>query len=219
MKLGKNLNLTFGKTIVRNVPESVVRLYNFKKYADVIELEYEVFESIRGDLYVPNEFDLTPYNHQYPHPANQYFVGNFLSSMLVHLYVMSKRYESYIVCDDDTVFGDLDLKLIKDYLPDDWDIIILGKISPPKYNELGNTEIEPRFTRAKIGYVSGCHCVAINQKFYFTFLLSLLQFQTNKKFGDGMIDDFIKCKQANVYDMLPDITYQERNLLKPYVFE
>jgi hypothetical protein len=220
MKLGENLNLTFGKAIVRNIPESKKRLENFKSSADLINLKYEIFDSIRGDLYVPINYKIKQRTELYPPPSNQYYVGNFLSFLRIHLDVLSKRYSSYIVCDDDTVFNDYNLKDIRGYLPIDWDIIVLGrmnKTAPNKYNE--TVENVPEFVTPSKNDIAGSQCIAINQKCYYIILDYLLSFQNHSKCGDIMLDELSSNKIIKLYLMLPDVTYQERKKLKPYTYE
>lgn len=217
MKLGENLNLTFGNVMVRNVPEAKKRLEHFRIYADKINLNYEVFDGIRGDLYVPIDYQLKQRPHLYPPPGNQYYVGNFLSLLRIHLHAMSKRFPSYIVCDDDTVFVDHNLKLIKNYLPEDWDVVILGSMTynpPSKKDE----EIEPVFNKPDFRQIAGSQCIAINSKCYYRILDYLLNFSIHSKSGDIMLDEMSSKKLIKLYMMFPDISYQERKVLKQYEF-
>jgi hypothetical protein len=217
MKLGENLNLTFGNVIVRNVPEAKKRLEHFRIYADNISLNYEVFDGIRGDLYVPIDYRLKQRPHLYPSPANQYYVGNFLSFLRIHLYAMSKRFSSYIVCDDDTVFVDHNLKLIKNYLPPDWDVVILGSIAN-KSTSKTNDEIDPVFIKPNTPQIAGSQCIAINSKCYYRILEYLLNFSNHSNFGDIMLDEMSSKKIIQLYAMFPDVSYQERKVLKQYEF-
>lgn len=219
MILGKNLNSTFGKVIVRNVPESKKRLDNFERSANSIELEYEVSESIRGDLYIPSDFKIKQRPQLYPTPSNQYYVGNFLSLLRVHLDALSKRYESYIVCDDDTVFHNLRLKYIKDYLPINWDIIVLGRMCNTIFEDYSDREFEPTFITPKITDLAGSQCIAVNKKCYYPMLEHMLSFNEHHRMGDMMLDDLMHHKNIKVYLMLPDITLQDTNSLKPYTLE
>jgi hypothetical protein len=127
---------------------------------------------------------------------------------------MANNYESFITCDDDTIFYNLELEYIKPHLPEHWDIIILGSIEKvyrqdttmPLFEKMSNDPKE----------LAGCHAIAVHNNFYNTYLMEMLKFDTHGRIGDTLIHFFIEAHSINVYRMLPDITYQERNILSPY---
>lgn len=217
MKLGDNLNNSFDNVIVRNISESTKRLDNFKITASNINLKYEIYNSIRGDMYIPSDFVVNP-TKLYPFPANQYIYGNHLSLLNVHLNSMSKRYSSYVVCDDDTEFYDIQLELIKNYLPNDWDVIIMGNMK--KLESIDNEIIyTPTFFKPSVSQIAGSQCAAINSKAYYSILDYMLSYKTHFKTGDAMWDVLSRSNQIKLYMMYPDITHQNRNTLKPYTIE
>jgi hypothetical protein len=130
---------------------------------------------------------------------------------------MSKRFSSYIVCDDDTVFVDHNLKLIKNYLPPDWDVVILGSIAN-KSTSKTNDEIDPVFIKPNTPQIAGSQCIAINSKCYYRILEYLLNFSNHSNFGDIMLDEMSSKKIIQLYAMFPDVSYQERKVLKQYEF-
>lgn len=221
MLLGENLNSTFSNVYVKNVPDAKTRLEHFKFHANNIGLKYEVFKGIRGDAFVPPEYLIKYRPELYPVPYNQYLVGNWASSLSIHLDAISNNYDSYIICDDDTVFKNIELDHIKLNLPEDWDIIILG--------EMNNTSIKERcdsdLTFTKIfndsnleqSVLVGCQCIAISKKFYFKYLLYTLGLDTHARIGDVLLCLMVEHENINLYKMKPDITYQERVHLAPYV--
>lgn len=220
MILGENLNSTFSNVYVKNVPDAKQRLEHFKIHADKIGLQYEVFRGIRGDSFVPENYMIKYRPNMYPVPANQYLVGNWASGLAIHLDAISKNYESYVVCDDDTVFKNVEVDHIKPNLPIDWDMIILGEM-----NTTTNDQSDSAVTFTKIvnnsdleqSVLVGCQCLAINRKFYFKYLLYTLGLDTHGKIGDVLLCLMVEHDDINLYKMKPDITYQERSNLTPYV--
>lgn len=218
MRVGETLNSSFGHCYVKNVVGADKRLANFKISADTIGLDYEVFTGIRGDLYVPFDYDIQPKPSLYPFPSNQYLMGNLFSCMSIHLDAMRHNYPSYVTCDDDTMFYDIDLQELT--LPDDWDVIILGQ---PAWE----TNIQPipqdivyiELTDINHELIAGAHCVAIHRRSYFKLLMSYMKFETHWKIGDGLLHKMAKESKLKLYKLLPDISYQERTLLKPYTIE
>ena len=214
MKLGKNLNSTFSNVYVKNIPRATVRMDLFKQHAEMIELQYETFKAIEGNKYVPDDYEIKYRPELYPIPANKYLVGNCYSGIAILLDAMANNYESFITCDDDTIFYNLELEYIKPHLPEHWDIIILGSIEKvyrqdttmPLFEKMSNDPKE----------LAGCHAIAVHNNFYNTYLMEMLKFDTHGRIGDTLIHFFIEAHSINVYRMLPDITYQERNILSPY---
>jgi hypothetical protein len=218
MTLGQNLNSTFGNVYVKNIPDAKQRLEHFKKSADSIGLQYEVYKGIRGDLFVPPEYNIKYRPNMYPVPANQYLVGNWATTISIHLDAMSDNYESYIICDDDTVFRNMNIEHIKPNLPEDWDIIILGDMIVTNNNteNLMFSKIHNNYD-LESNQLVGCHCIAINKKFYFEYLLHAIGLDTHGKIGDVLLCLLVENTNINLYKMKPDITYQERIGLTPYV--
>ena len=217
MKLGENLNKTFGKVIVKNLREAPKRLNNFKKYADAINLDYEVYDAIYGKMFVPKDYEF--YNCPsgwLKSPDSQYLFGYHLSFIGALMQAISKRQSSFIICDDDTEFLDIDLTFIKDHLPEDWDAIQLGTIQ----NINNNKELSFRKITSPID-IQGSHCVAINWKAYFKILLACFKFNENNdgrqagKIGDGLYHRLAEDGQINFYQMTPDISRQNRTSLIP----
>lgn len=218
LKLGENLNATFGNVYVKNVPEAKQRLDHFKLHADSIGLQYEVFKGIRGDLFVPENYLIKYRPTLYPAPANQYLVGNWASTVAIHLDAMANNYDSYVICDDDTVFKNAQIDFIKPQLPADWDVIILGEMggSSDAGSNAAFVKIENNPNLESTDLV-GCHCIAINKKFYFEYLLHAVGLDTHGKIGDVLLCLLVENTNMNLYKLRPNITYQERTKLTPYV--
>ena len=215
MKLGENLNKTFDCVYLRTLPNAITRRQSFEINANKIGLEYKVMRCINGHDYVPPEYEIKLETQLYPYPANQYFMGNLYSFTYTLLDAMSHGYNSFVCCDDDTIFNELEIDFIKPALPSDWDIIILGRM-----DKLETTQNTITFTLTEDPkQIAGSHCVAINKKFYFKLIHNLLTIGSDGYFGDRLYHHLSFTKEANVYYMLPDITYQERKLLKPYTIE
>jgi hypothetical protein len=218
MILGKNLNTAFEHVYVKNVPDAKQRLEHFQTTAKQIGLEYEVYRGIRGDLFVPEDYSIKYRPECYPVPANQYLVGNWASSVAIHLDAMSNNYESYVICDDDTVFKNIDIDNIQANLPADWDVIVLGDMAT---TEAVGTELT--FSKMQSSYnlegyeLVGCHCIAIHSRFYFKYLQYAIGLDTHGKIGDVLLCLLVENTDINLYKMKPDVTYQERVGLTPYV--
>jgi hypothetical protein len=213
VKLGKIINEAFSHVYVKNIPSAIKRLESFKKSANDIKLKYEVYKSIVGDLYVPKNYQVKYRSGLYPEPYNQYLVGNHLTWLSIHLDAMRNNYDSYVVCDDDTIFYDIDLPSIKDKLPDDWDIIVLGEMEK---TITSNENINFIRTDPKL---AGCQCLAVNKKNYYQILNVMLMFNEIGYTGDTLINYLQGHTISNTYSMYPNITHQERYILKPYTIE
>lgn len=219
MTLGENINNTFGKVYVKNLLDAKQRLNHFKSHADSIGLVYEIFKAIKGDTFVPKNYSIKYRPFFYPTPANQYLVGNWASTLAIHLDAISNNYDSYIICDDDTVFKNIELDYIKPNLPVDWDMIILGEINCNNSHELNSQIYFEKIvnnTNLEQSVLVGCQCMAINKGFYFKLLLYMLGLDTHGKIGDVLMCLMVENNDINLYKLKPDITYQERSILAPY---
>jgi len=214
MKLGENLNSTFSNVYVRNILRATTRLAIFKQHADAIGLNYEVFNAIEGNNYVQEDYRIKYRPELYPTPANKYLVGNCYSGIAVLLDAMANNYESFITCDDDAIFYNLELEYIKPHLPEVWDIIILGDMwkvatqdrTVPIFEKLSDTPT----------YIAGCHVIAVHSRVYNTYLMEMVKFDAHGRIGDALIHMLVQNNKIELYRMLPHITYQERNILPPY---
>lgn len=219
MKLGQNLNTTFGNIYVKNIPDAKQRLEHFKSQADNIGLQYQVYQGVRGDLFVPEDYTITYRPSLYPTPANQYLVGNWASGLAIHLDAISNNYDSYVVCDDDTVFKETELEHIKPNLPLDWDVLVLGEMNTTANTESNsNLMFTPVHNDCNLEQIVlvGCQCIAVNRRFYFKYLQYMLGLDTHGRIGDVLLCLMVEHSDVNLYKMKPDITYQERTKLIPY---
>lgn len=217
MRLGENLNTSFGHVYLKNIPRATKRYESFKNSAEKIGLEYTTFKAIEGHRYVPDEYKIKFRPELYPVPGNKYLVGNCYSGIAIHLDAMANNYESYITCDDDTIFYDLDFECIKPYLPEDWDIIILGtmgQIGPQEPSTAWFSKLDDNPKE-----IAGCSCIAIHSRFYNTFLMEMMMFDVHGRIGDSLVHMLAEQTRINLYRMFPHITYQERTVLKPYTIE
>lgn len=220
MILGKNLNHTFGHVYVKNVAEAKSRLDSFIRTASSIELEYEVFSAIRGDRYVPIDYQIKLEPHLYPVPANQYLAGNCYTTISIILDAMRHRYESIVICDDDTIFYNVNLEYIKNHLPEHWNVINFGSLESVPTPIASENEIVPTIELlTDVKEFSGSHCVAIHESCYYNLLLECCKFDVHGYFGDRLLYQLAEENRLIVHKMKPDITYQERNVLQPYVIE
>lgn len=215
MKLGKNLNSTFSNIYVKNLPRAVKRLEMFEHHAKIIDLRYQVFKGIEGSNYVSDDYQIKHRPELYPPPANKYLVGNCYSGIAILLDAMANNYESFVTCDDDAIFYDLELEYIKPHLPEQWDIIILGSIEKVSSQNATSPAFE-KIPMDELGLIAGCQAIAIHNNFYNTFLMEMLRFDTHGLIGDALIHLFAEKNSVNLYQMLPHVTYQERNILPPY---
>lgn len=214
MILGENLNKTFGPVYLRNLPKAVNRLASFQNTAKRIGLEYTTIKAIDGQEYVPADYLIKHASEDYPYPTNQYLMGNFYSTMYILLDAMSNNYESYVYCDDDTIFNDVDIPYLKPELPDDWDIIILGRLFlNDQYGPLRFISTDDEW------YISGSHCVAVHKRAYYTLMEHYLKMDTDGIFGDRLYQHLVAQNKIKLYVMLPDITHQERTVLTPYTIK
>lgn len=217
MKLGENLNTSFGHVYLKTLPRAIKRYESFKNSAEKIGLEYTPFKAIEGYNFVPDEYEIKYRPELYPVPANKYLVGNCYSGIAILLDAMANNYESYVTCDDDTIFYDLDFECIKPYFPEDWDIIILGTIdtvgpqgpSIAWFSKLDDEPIE----------IAGSSCIAVHSRFYNTFLMEMMAFDIHGRIGDSLIHMLAEQNKVNLYRMFPHLTYQERSKLLPYTIE
>lgn len=214
MNLGKNLNSTFSNVYVKNIPRATTRLGMFKQHADAIGLNYEVFKAIEGNNYVQDDYRIKYRPELYPVPGNKYLVGNCYSGIAILLDAMANNYESFVTCDDDTIFYNLELEYIKPHLPEIWDIIILGVMEKVTSQDRTVPIFEKLFDNPR--YIAGCHAIAVHNRVYNTFLMEMMKFDTHGKIGDAVIHMLVQNNNIELYRMLPHITYQERNILTPY---
>lgn len=214
MQLGKNLNKSFSCVYLRNLPDATKRRSSFEATANSIGLKYKKIKAINGYEYVSENYEIKYEPHLYPYPANQYFMGNVYTFMYVILDAMANNYESIVSCDDDVIFNDVEIDFIKPNLPDNWDIIILGRIDKIEETDTTNSL---RFDYMP-GYkeIAGSQCVAIHRRAYSKLMDELLSINVNGLFGDRLYNHLIEEKKANIYLMYPDVTYQDRETLIPY---
>jgi hypothetical protein len=207
MKIGDYINQNFDHVYVRNLKNANQRLEHFQENANLINLKYEIFTGISGNIFVPQD---------YPRP--QYLTGNNLSLISVILDAMRKNYESIVICDDDSTFYNYEVyeNLHKEFLPADWDIINLGemKYHPNKQNQLDFQNI--KYCPAQI---EGSQAVAYNKKAYFTILNHLFDFEKTGSTGDGLYDRLMAQDRIKGYIIKPNFCYQERARIRQSVFE
>jgi len=223
MKLGKAINEAFSHVYVKNIAESTKRLESFTNSAKTVDLDYEVFKAIRGTDYVFEDYIVKFRPELYPSPHNQYLVGNYCTSLAVHLNAMQNNYDSYVICDDDVVFYDISCESFINKLPPDWDVIVLGDdiFKPQHHGELNLEETHSfTFNRMRNMDIAGCHCVAFNKSIYWTMMqYCFMSFDANGRFGDVTVGDMTYIPNIFVYQISPNICHQERIKLKPYTIE
>lgn len=217
MKVGKALNQAFDNVYVKNLKNARKRLESFKDSASNIQLKYEVVTAINGLEYVPESYTVKYRPELYPVPGNQYLVGNFSTSLYILLDAMSKNYNSFIVCDDDTIFYDLDVPTLCNKLPANWDIIVLGPINDTV--DIRTTKILPDISFTRLindNKLAGCQCIAVNKSCYWACLQEYLSFDQHGRFGDVSHANFTFDKNLHIYLVDQSLCYQERTSLAPY---
>jgi hypothetical protein len=222
MKVGKVLNEAFDHVYVKNIKQATRRLESFKEAAELVALDFEVFEAIQGSKYVPEHYTIKFRPEAYPVPYNQYLVGNYATTLGIHLDAMRHEYNSYVVCDDDTVFNNIHCESFLTKLPPDWDILILGDdIFKAQQNQLDALEVYPvTFTRMQNKDIAGCHCVAYNRSIYWTLMQHcFMNFDSHGRFGDVTVGDMTYNPDIHVYTVAPNLCLQERIKLTPYTVE
>ena len=217
MKLGEALNEAFGHVYVKNLPKATLRERSFKNTANLINLKYELFRAISGNSYVPKDYLIKYRPECYPNPHNQYLAGNFCTSMAILLDAMKNDYDSYVICDDDTVFYNIECESLLPNLPKDWDILILGQMLPVPIDTTQTVSVD--FTRVQTADLPGCHCIVINKKLYWKQLVNYMGFDQHGRFGDVTVGDMSMTDDIKVYYAATNLCYQERELIKPYTID
>lgn len=128
-------------------------------------------------------------------------LGVLMTNLNLVNHAKEMGYQSYLMCEDDVVFGDT-IKNLETYManiPNDWDMIYFGgnhgySTKPKLVNE----------TTLKLHHTVAIHCVAIKSTVY-DVIISILQ-KKNKQ-----VDDLYTLvqKSFNVYCVTPHIAFQK----------
>lgn len=206
--LGNTLNEIFGIAYIKNLKTSTKRRDFIVNECSLIDLKYELFEATDGKLHYDHSFTLQHGRFHLTFPSSAGFMGNQITSHNIITQAIELNAPHIMMLDDDCVFNhtvvikDEVLEQIKQNLPADWDIVILG--------DMHDVDLDDR----SIGYhkcsahyeAAGSHGIAINNK-VFEELQSL--FSETTWLGDGAIGRLIDMGK-NVYKLTPSICRQDR---------
>lgn len=211
MKLGEQLNHLFGKAYIKNLKESQIRRKFITEQCQSINLNFKIIEAING-------MELPDINPQYTiqhgrfhitYPASAGLLGAQRTSLMINEIAIKENLNSYIGIDDDCIFdhalalSESAIIKLKDDLPSDWDVIILGDITGDDISH----QTEVSYVRCLThSWAAGSHGVAIRNTMFHEY------FDSSKAFwGDGIIGNLID-KGKNVYKIFPSICRQNRSL-------
>jgi len=115
--------------------------------------------------------------------------------------------QNFVLLNDDIYwdnyqnFTDIDFLNIKNKLPKNWDIIILGSLST-LYPYNGSVDY------LNSQHFSGCHGIAINNTIYHDYL----KFSYKREYvGDGFVD-WLSKQNKHIYSIIPDICLQDHSI-------
>ncbi len=208
--LGNTLNEIFGTAYIKNLKTSVNRRDSIVSECNAIDLKYELFEATDGKLHYDHDFTLQhgPFHLTFPSSAG--FMGNQITSLNIITHAITSNVSSIMMLDDDCIFNhtvgmqDKVFKQIKQNLPKDWDIVILGDM-----HDIEVDECDINYHKCSIHHeAAGSHGIAINSK-VFKELQSL--FSETEWLGDGAIGRLIDIGK-NVYKLTPSICRQNRSI-------
>jgi len=221
MKVGEWLNNVFFKVIVKNLDLAEKRLENFDRSAKSVNLEYEIYRAINGMKYIPDNINFKNVFWDYKGFDAQYLLGNHISHIGIILHAMSNQFESYVSCDDDCEFSEVEIENIS-HLPNDWDLIILGGF----VTHSASTVDQINFSKINsANEIAGSHCSAVNKNFYYKWFIKACEFVNDIQgkqrevggfVGDTLIHHMWVNNDINVYRTNISLVGQNRTSLIPY---
>jgi hypothetical protein len=217
VKLGNYLNKTFGKAYILNLKSQKERKYLVKKNCDEINLDYKFVDGFDGIKFYKNSLrdflsEKKNFNNtNFEYPVNVRYYASQMSTDVLIMNAINNDIKSFIHLNDDVYWSNYvnftkeNYDQIKNNLPKDWDIVILGNMSTVN-----------RFNPSKgVEYInipdldtSGCHGIAINHTVYHDWLY----YSFKREFiGDWLIKHLI-CQNKKVYIIKPDLCLQNRDI-------
>ena len=211
MTLGSTLYDVFGKAYILNLKRSLDRRLSMEQKCSSIDLRYEFFEAFDGDNFMLPFYTKDGFmnnNQLGAVTTSRYYTAQYALNYIIHRAVNNNT-PSFIFMNDDvyfnnyTSFTDHNFSSIKNSLPDDWDIIILGNMFHTFAYD-GEVRYLPNTT-----HTPGCHALAINHTAYHTIIAESAP--VTNVVGDHL-NDRLREKGMKIYQIHPDICLQDRTI-------
>jgi len=216
MKLGNYLNETFGKAYILNLKSQKERRDSTTKNCDEINLDYKIVYAFDGikfykdnlKTFLSEKKNFNRANFEYP--VNVRYYASQMSTDVLVMNAINDDLKSFIHLNDDvhwSNYADFEKEnydQIKNNLPEDWDIIILGNMHTVNtFNSSKGVE----YTKVNSD-TSGCHGIVINHTVYHDWLY----YSFKREFiGDGLVKYLIS-QNKKVYIIKPDLCLQNRDI-------
>jgi hypothetical protein len=212
MTLGAALYDAFGKTYILNLKRSLDRKLSMEQKCSSINLNYEFFEAFDGDNFKFPFYTKDGYmngNQLGEITTSRYYAAQYALNYIIHR-AINNNIKSFIFMNDDVYFDnyqnftDQNFLDIKNKIPENWDIIVLGHMFPTiPYS--GEVAYAPNTAHTK-----GCQALAINHTAYHD-IISQSAPVTNVV-GDHL-NDKLRSIGKNIYHACPDICLQDRSMV------
>ena len=212
MTLGAALYDAFGKTYILNLKKSLDRKLSMEKKCSLINLNYQFFEAFDGDNFLFPFYTKGGYmNHNQlgEITTSRYYAAQYALNYIIHR-AINNNVKSFIFMNDDVYFDnyhsftDQNFLDIKNKIPEDWDIIVLGSMFQT-YPYTGDVDYTPNLL-----HTPGCHACAINHTVYHDIIAQSAPI-TNVV-GDHL-NDHLRSLGKKIYSVYPDICLQDRSFV------
>lgn len=211
MTLGSALYDAFGKTYILNLKRSLDRRLSMEQKCSSIDLRYEFFEAFDGDNFMLPFYTKDGFmnnNQLGVVTTSRYYAAQYALNYVIHRAINNST-PSFIFMNDDvyfdnhTSFTDHNFSSIKNSLPDDWDIVVLGSMFHTFAYD-GEVRYFPNIT-----HTPGCHALAINHTAYHDIIAESAP--VTAVVGD-YLNDRLRGKGMKIYQIHPDICLQDRSI-------
>jgi len=212
MTLGAALYDAFGKTYILNLKKSLDRKLSMEKKCSLINLNYQFFEAFDGDNFLFPFYTKGGYmNHNQlgEITTSRYYAAQYALNYIIHR-AINNNVKSFIFMNDDVYFDnyhsftDQNFLDIKNKLPDNWDIVVLGNM----FHEISyNGEVDYQLNTC---HTKGCQALAINHTVYH----DIIQHSSpiTDLAGDHL-NDKLRSIGKIIYNIHPDICLQDRSII------
>jgi hypothetical protein len=212
MTLGAALYDAFGKTYILNLKRSLDRKLSMEKKCSSINLNYEFFEAFDGDNFILPFYTKGGYmnsNQLGEITTSRYYAAQYALNYVVHR-AINNGVKSFIFMNDDVYFDnyqnftDQNFLDIKNKIPDNWDIIVLGNMfhTIPYSGEIAYEQNNY--------HTKGCQALAINHTAYHDIISQSVPI--TDVVGDHL-NDHLRSIGKNIYHSCPDICLQDRSII------
>ena len=211
MTLGSILYNTFGKTYILNLKRSVDRKLSMENKCSFIGLNYEFFEAFDGENFILPFYTKGGYmNHSQlgEITTSRYYAAQYALNYIIHRCI-NDNVKSFIFMNDDVYFDnyqnftDENFYNVKDNLPQDWDVIVLGHMFLT-YPYTGQVTYSPNEH-----HTPGCHAIAINHTAYHDIIR---ESAPNTDLVGDHLNDKLRSIGKKIYNIVPDICLQDRSI-------